>query len=547
VQGGYARFSRLWVAILLTLPLSGCQKPTALTFRIAAPTNPLLDPFQLTVSDFVLKGANGSTVAAVSAGADRDDKGRLGLGVLDPLLAGELRLDVLSGAQLVGSARVHQVSIDKGNEKELVADVRKPLVLVGVAAAAEASGPKQRPQLLDPTTSTELVGRGLAVPEGMAASFTSDGRSLLVASSNGLSIFDTGNGQSIGPSSLPFAPSLLALAPDDRAVALVERGTSNSRVLIYADVPSLLTAPGSATAVTASIGSGLPRAAHFSPDGSTLYVLTESAGSEPCTGPVPTTNQIVPIAANGTVATPIMMPSYVADFAVDSKGRLVLAEAGTDQVSILTLASVDGAGAGPPEKIYSASCPTALRLLEDQVFVVTNDTTTGASDAFALVRGRLDGSTPTKLPIARPIYQTQLNMSSTRDKLTRLNLEFVSTGVAATEMAVSPDGSRAVLATRVRYRETDTEPFDFVGLTCKAKVDIVEYGLYSVDLVAGTASYTSRSQNTIIPADPANEACVSCEADLGGFPPVIVTLDLVCPPTPGDRAAGLAAAFTEAP
>jgi hypothetical protein len=41
--------------------------------------------------------------------------------------------------------------------------------------------------------------------------------------------------------------------------------------------------------------------------------------------------------------------------------------------------------------------------------------------------------------------------------------------------------------------------------------------------------------------------CMSCEANLGGIPPTIVDLDLLCPAKPGDRASGLAAAFTGSP
>ena len=59
-------------ALLLGVSLCGCQHPTAVDFVVQAPTNPLLDPFTLSVSDYVLKTQTGSIIAAVSAGASKD-------------------------------------------------------------------------------------------------------------------------------------------------------------------------------------------------------------------------------------------------------------------------------------------------------------------------------------------------------------------------------------------------------------------------------------------------------------------------------------------
>ena len=537
---------RLLRSLVATAALfaAACGGPTELTFLVGAPPNPLLDPFGLAVSDYVLKTDDGAIVAAVSAGAGRDGDGRLGLGPLDPTLAADLRLDVLSGAQLLGRARVRGVAIAGGAAHELDAEVRKPLVVVGAATAPEGGGVLQPPQLFDPTTSTDLTTRGLSVPGGEAAVFTGDGRTLIATSAQGLSAFDTGTGATRGLTALPFPPALLAITRDDGALALIERGGTSSRVLLYADLAALLAGTIPA-AVTATIASGVPRAAHFSASGDMLYVLVEDSGSEPCTGAVPPPSRIVPVDRGGRVGAPIALPSYVADFAVDRAGRLVLAETSADDISILTLTTADGSGGvGAPVRLYSATCPTALRLLDDQVFAFTNDATAGGND-FSLLRGRLDGSLPVRLSIPRPTYEHLLNTSSTRDKLTRLQLEFVSFAVSALEMAVSPDGSRAVIATRARYREDGKQAFDFVGLTCTATVDIVEHGLFSVDLVAGAASYVARSQSTIVPARPLTDPCVRCEEDLGGGN--ILSLNLRCPSAPGDRAAGLAAAFSGAP
>ena len=98
---------------LACLALCGCQKPTAVDFVIEAPTDALLDPFSLSVSDYVLKTSAGAIIAAVSAGASKDGKGRLPLGEIAATLSGDLRLDVMAGPQLVGMAHVEGVRVDR--------------------------------------------------------------------------------------------------------------------------------------------------------------------------------------------------------------------------------------------------------------------------------------------------------------------------------------------------------------------------------------------------------------------------------------------------
>jgi hypothetical protein len=544
---GFTFACGLVLSLACALVGSGCQKPTALVFQIEAPPNPLLDPFQGNVSDYLLKTDEGVTIAAVSAGAGVNSKGELALGTLDPTLAGDLRLDVLSGTELVGRAMVTSVAITKGKTDELTAAVRKPLVVVGSAAAPEAAGPVQAAQLLDVTTATDLAKRGVVVPIGTASGFSEDGRALVVTGSTGLTVIDTGTGTNNGPATLPFTPQALAIARDDQALAVVERTTGRGRVLIYTNVASLLSSPKTAQPITASLpASGLARTAHFSVDGKTLYVLIEASTDEPCTGTTaPATNSIIPVSTTGTVGAAIAMPSYVADFGVDATGHLILSEAGGNRISTLTLSADGQTSVGAATKLYAATCPTALRLLDQQVFAVTNDVATGTTNTFALLSGKLDGSTATMLPIAKPQYVTEINQSSTPDGLTNINLAFTSIAIAATDMAVSPDGSRAVIATRARYREDGSASFMFVGLSCTAITDIVEYGFISADLVTATASYVSRSQNTLVPTAPTTTACVNCAEDLGGFQ--MLTLGLPCPPVPGDRATGLAAAFSGSP
>ncbi len=533
----------LALALAATMAAVGCQTATELELRVSAPGVSLLNPLSLAVSDLVLKSESDAILAAVSVGANRDAAGRLPFGVLDPMLAGDLRLDVMSGSQLVGLAEIQNTAIVPGERVTLQADIRKPLVFIGADDAPEGAGPRGSVQLLDPTTSTDLATRGIAVPRGQAAAFTTDGKLLLLAAEDGLRAFDTGSGMTAGPKSLPFVAGLIAVSPKNGGVALIERGTASSRVLLYDGVGTLLATPATSAPLSVTITAGRPRAAHFSIDGLTLYVLVEPTTAEPCTGATPPANQIIPIARSGSMGAALAMPSYVADFAVDRTGRLILSEAGANRISVL------GHG-GMITKLYDATCPTALRIVGDQLFAVTNDTSQAVPDAFTLLRGRVDGSPVTMLPIARPSYTTQLNSSSTRDDLTRLNLQFVSIAVAGQEIAISPDGNRAFISTRSRYLEDGQQPFKFASFTCFATIDIVEYGVHSVDLVSGTSSYESRSQTVVIPKQvlpPLRpDPCVQGTASLV-FPPINLVLELDCPPALGDRASGLAAAFSEQP
>lgn len=534
--------ARTTLLVASALALAACKEPTALELQVVAPSQALLNPFTLSVSDYVLKTEDGSTLAAVSAGAKAASDG-LPLGALAPTLAGTLRLDVLSGLELVGLAYIDDVAIKKGKTEKVDAQVRKPLVVVGSEQTAEQpSSALSAAQLLDPTTSSDLVAQGLSVPAAPAASFTRDGQKLLLGTKAGLTIFDTGSGMQSGPSALAFAPALIAVAPGDKGVAFVERGTASSRVAWYTDEGSLLANGAGATAVSAMITTGVPRVAHFSPDGSTLYVLTETAGSEPCTGSTaPQANEILPITidgADGKIGTPISLRTYVADFAVEQDGTLLLAESANNQLVAISPSD----STGQANKLYDATCPTAVRVLGSDVYAVTNDTN-GTKTTFSLMHGHTDGSMASHLGIALPEYATTLTTQSSPNAMPTLS--FTADAIVATEMAVSLDGSRAVLATRARYTRTASQTFDVLGLTCVPGLDVVEYGLYSVDLDAGSASYTMRSQAVVTSNADMMGDCVSCSEDLGIDGTLVFVLG--CNSSTGDRAAGLSAAFSEGP
>jgi hypothetical protein len=156
---------------------------------------------------------------------------------------------------------------------------------------------------------------------------------------------------------------------------------------------------------------------------------------------------------------------------------------------------------------------------------------------FVLKRASLKGGPPTALPFGAPSYQVPINDQSTPDMLTNINLSLSAGTLEAYEMAIAPDSSRAVFATKARYRELGQQ-FKLSSFDCTTNADIVEYGLYTLDTRTGNASYEPRSQLVLTPSPRLDQPCISCDALLLGL-----TLTIKCPSAPGDRPAGVAAMF----
>jgi hypothetical protein len=73
---------------------------------------------------------------------------------------------------------------------------------------------------------------------------------------------------------------------------------------------------------------------------------------------------------------------------------------------------------------------------------------------------------------------------------------------------------------------------------CTANFNIVEYGLFAVDIRTGNASYQMRSQLVQTPVNGVK--CVDCQIVIFGTPQHQYA---DCDSTAGDRPAGLAATF----
>src|SRR6185503_965951 len=128
-----------------------------------------------------------------------------------------------------------------GVQADYTADVRKPLITIGSALPVEQiPGNLLEPgRILDPNTENDLAGQlgGPRLPLGTeAVAATWDGRFLLAANATGMSVIDTGSGQLVGVTPLPFAPARLEVGARDSAVAALDPAGG---VILFTDVPGL--------------------------------------------------------------------------------------------------------------------------------------------------------------------------------------------------------------------------------------------------------------------------------------------------------------------
>jgi hypothetical protein len=484
-------------------------------------------------------------VASVTSLAESPVTQRLALGALKTTTAPEdVVLDVLSGSQLLGRARVRDVVIRSGAARSYVAAVRKPLIFVGAALPDESNpGNMLAPgEILDPTTSLDLANpTGVRpqpppqLPAGTSsAAVTSDGRFLLAGRTNAVTVVDTGSGRAVGDVPLPFTPTRLAVAARDAAAVAVGPGdaTGDGAIAIFADVQALTVNPPAATPRLASLPGVAPRAVSFAADVSRIFVLGGGPSTDPC-GPdaAPPPNSIVLLGLDGAPLGAWSLPGFVSDLAVDpDTQQLVVSEA--KQVSLLDPRTPAGTATTHP--LFGANCPSALHIVDGEVFAVSSDRDPNADNAFLLYRASIRSTAaPQALSFTAPLYQAPTDMPSP-DGNVSFEIHLKPTSILSYELAVTPDGNRAEFATRARYHEL-REPMQLLGSDCTMTVDIVEYGLYSLDTRTGNSAYQSRAQLITAPAGGAS--CIVCPLTGGG------AVEFTCPSLPGDRAAGVAAVF----
>lgn len=529
--------------LVAALGVIGCGDRGSVTFDLTAPDALLFNPVGQPelVSEFDIRTADGNVIGVASAvqGSGSSSNGRLPLGALMPIGAPtDVYVTALSGGNLLGMARIKDVTIQGGKKVTYEAPLRKPLVLVGGTMPPEmGSGNKLAAvQVLDPFTSLDLArqpGTPVMVQGISAAGATWDGRFVVVAQGAGLTAFDTGSGTTVaGTLTLNFAPSRIVVAPRDQAIVALDPGTgSDGSLAIIDDVAGFVGSPGSANPKYVRMPGAVARTAAFSPDGSKLYVLTGGSKTDPCApGATLTPNAIQTYSLDGTMTGSVALEGFAADLTVDPQsGTLVVGDVAGKQV-----ATVDPASAAETMVIGNLTCPSAVRVVNETVVAVTSDRDM-TQNAFIVRRAPLKGGAASATPIGAPNYNIPIeSMQSSNGDIGMAVVPIRPVTLDAYELAVTPDGSRAELATRIVYDEQNTA-FMFSGEDCHANLTIVEYGLYAIDLRTGNASYQSRSQ--LVTMGSGSSGCVRCS--LPPLPDQVVA----CQSTAGDKAAGLAATF----
>lgn len=530
------------------LVVTGCGDRGSVTFNLTAPASPLFNPVAQPelVTEYDIRTASGGVIGIASAvqGSGSNSNGLLPLGALMPAGAPEdVYVTALSGGNLLGMARIKDVTIKAGKKATYEAPLRKPLVFVGSTLPAEmGSGNKTAPvQILDPLSSMDLA-RQPGTPANLtaltAAASTWNGQFVVVAQDKTLTAFDTGSGKMVaGTLTLSFTPSRVVVAPRDQAIVALDPGTGpDGSLAIINDVAGFVGSPGGANVKSVRMPGAIARAAAFSPDGSKLYVLTGGTTVDPCApGATTPANAIQVYGLDGTMASTIALEGFAADLTVDPQsGVLVIADVAGKQV-----ATVDPASAGATTKLLGpVTCPSAVRVVNGTVFAVTSDRDTTTANAFVLQRVQLKGGSATATPFGGAFYNIPIDSTpSGNGDVGTATLPVRPTSIDAYELAITPDGSRAEFATRAVYNEMGTK-FTFSQEDCTATFAIVEYGLFAVDLRTGNASYQSRAQLVQSPA--MGSMCVDCKFTILGSTQHQYA---DCPSTGGDRPAGLAATF----
>jgi hypothetical protein len=390
-------------------------------------------------------------------------------------------------------------------------------------------------QILDASSFADLatLPGGPRLPtRTTAAASTWDGRFLLAAGMGGLSVVDTGTGKTVGVAALNFEAARVVVGARDSAVAVLD---PNGAVMLYTDVAALVTNPATASVKRVDL-TVAQRTAVFSPDGKTLYVLG-GPPADPCspTAAVPAANTLTALGIDGTMLGEWAFSGFVADLAVDAtSGRFMLSEVVGDRVGALALDAPFGQAT--TTKITDAECPSALRLAGSELFVVTNRRSMDFDPpAFEMLHVTLKTGQVTKLYLSSPIYNlVDVPDMPTPGGTTSLGFRFTPVSLVAQDMALTPDGTRAVFSIRARYQEMNSQLTVFTN-PCRATYEIVEYGVYDMDTRSGQSTYRPGAQ--VIGASTGGRAtCITCQT-IGG------PLPFTCLSSPGDRPAGLATVF----
>jgi len=541
--------------VCLTLALgvasgaTGCGSKGTVLFTIEAPSNAALNPIDDRVISYSIRRTDGTLLGVASQLPGRVED--LPLGVLGQITEPtDLVVNVTAGERLVGSARVRDVTILNGVAREYVVNIRKPLLTIGATAAEEngTSAPTLAAgQIIDGATAKDLTPIALdgrpRLPAGTrAAGFSWDGRFLFAGNRDGLHVIDTGSGAELGTASLGFVPTVLAVGRRDSSLAAIDPGVGPGgmgampRLALIPDVAGLSSAPAGVRPTMIALeglGADMPRRLAFSRDGQRLFVLIGKDVPDACAEATPpSTSRILVFNIDGTSAGAWTLSTWVHDLAVDpASGALVLSDVNGGQVALLD--ETTPFGPATVRKLATVTCPSAVGIANNDVYVVSGATVPATGVEPDLVRIKLSGGVaPTSAPFGTPQFVVPIPPARPGSTIAP-SWTLLPTYLAGTSMALTPDGARAFVAARVVYR-AKKQATSFSGYDCVADYEIVEHVVYSIDTQTGDASYVTRSQNVV---RPTTGDCIECDIGLG------ITLGFTCGGEPGDRAAGLAASF----
>jgi|GEM_PF-2965781 len=526
---------RLALVGMLGVVTAACGSRGTVTFQIDAPLNSVLNPLTDRVTEYTIKRSDGMLIGVASENPLRE--GDLAVGALPEIATPtDLVINVLSGSDLLGLGRVRDVTIMRGKQENLVIPLRRLLMTVGASKAPEdPSGNLVAGQILDGATLRNL---SLATPDPTlplpklpdattAAAATSDGRFLILGSAAGLSVLDTSTGMLSKSAQLPFTPARIAVGPRDSGVAVLDAAGG---LYLFGSVAELVSSPTSARPTHIDLGASKPRRAAFAADGASVYVLDGAGVDDPCIGPTPTANKVRSFGLDGSPGATFSLNGFASDLVVNPvTGQILIADVTNKQVSALNPAAT----ATPAVKVLAATCPSALSLVGNDLYVVTAEPSGELANAYVMKRTTLGSGIVSSIAFPGPQLEIPTEQAMSTSNI-RLSYQVQPSSLVGYELALTPDGTRAVFATRALYRATKT-PLTLLGIDCTADFDVVEYGVYQLDTRSGNSNYVSRSQ--IITRSAANSVCITCPLD------PVTDLVIACVPKPGDRASGLVALF----
>lgn len=530
--------------------MSACAQPPLVRFEVEQPLLNEFNPLAGAVTEYALRTTDGLLVSSTNADGRRLDLGKL------PLFsaAQDLQLQIMSGSELRGMGRFRDVRVQSGRSGAYETAVRKPLVFVGAALPTEGGMLDiNAAQILDPTSSFDDLAhppngnRGVdsLPPRTSSTASTWDARFVLAGRQNAIALYNTSNGQVDGEVRIDFTPTRLVVAPRDVAMAAlrVDSATSGA-ITLFPDLEAVRRDPTAVEPVVVAFADNAPRAAAFSADGERLYVLLGAPTDlDACNANKSlAASELVVLKRDGTEEKRWTLPGFAADVAIDSTGKhpevIVSLSRGNTVIAIDPNAPEGTPDASP---LLTAICPASMRIVGEELFVVTagRDASAPGSNQFLLERLELAGSrTRTSLPFAAPSYEVPLGLPTEDDKVAFAQ-RFFANSIFGYELAVTPDGTRAVFATRARYVQSNELLRLFSNVDCTVNIDVAEYGVYFLDTRTGASFYQPRSQ--LIAGDPL-DCFTSCEFNdiLGGE---LFTLE--CIPSEGisDRASGITVLF----